>query len=88
MTVDRIRGRKAQERRQSLFEREPLCRVCSANGRVRLATIADHVIALTNGGPDDETNLQPLCDECSEAKTNVDLGRQPRPVIGDDGWPT
>ena len=84
MTVQRIRGRKSQVRRKALFDREPLCRNCLKQGRVRAATIADHVVALVNGGPDTEDNLQPLCQACSDAKTNQDLGRKPE--IGVDGW--
>ena len=85
MTVQRIRGRKSQERRKALLEREPLCRECVRQGRVRAAVIADHIIALVNGGPDTEDNLQPLCKPCSDEKTNDDLSR--KPVIGVDGWP-
>ena len=81
----RIRGRKSQARRKALLEREPLCRHCKAKGITRAATIADHIVALVNGGPDTEDNLQPLCRACSDAKTNDDLGR--KPAIGVDGWP-
>ena len=85
VTIKRIRGRALHERRQALFEREPLCRRCSDQGRVRAATKADHIVALVNGGSDTEDNLQPLCDDCHDAKTNDDLGRKPE--IGVDGWP-
>lgn len=55
--------------RSALFTREPLCRECKRNGRVSLATQRDHVKPLAEGGADDETNEQGLCDECHEAKS-------------------
>jgi 5-methylcytosine-specific restriction protein A len=38
-------------------------------GRVRVASIRDHIVPLAEGGRDDESNVQPLCEECSDAKT-------------------
>ena len=34
-----------------------------------MATIADHVIPLTQGGRDDESNLQGICVDCHRSKT-------------------
>lgn len=68
----------------------PLCVMCQAEGRVRLATEVDHIIALTNGGaedPHDDSNRQGLCGPCHEVKTNADLGYTPRIETGEDGWP-
>ena len=73
--VTRLRGRANQERRARLFAREPLCRACSAQGRVTAATIADHVIPLAEGGRDDDANLQPLCQLHSDQKTNQESTR-------------
>lgn len=87
MTIKRIRGLTNQQRRKRLFEREPLCRLCAAQGRVRVATIADHVVALVNGGADDETNLAPICADCHRQKTARDLGHRQRQATGADGWP-
>lgn len=67
----RIRGRKLQAMRARLFQREPWCRAC----KERLATIRDHVIPLSEGGKDDETNEQPLCQMCSDAKTQAEARR-------------
>lgn len=65
----------------------PLCVECKKAGRVTLATVPDHIVALTNGGEDSESNLQSLCDECHRIKTAQDLGHKIRPQIGLDGWP-
>lgn len=67
--VKRIRGRRLQQRRKALFDRDPLCARCRLQGRVTLATIRDHVVPLAEGGKDDETNEQGLCQSCSDAKT-------------------
>lgn len=67
--VPRIRGRRLQRIRQRLFDRSPLCVQCQKQGRTTIATIRDHVIPLAEGGVDDETNEQALCQMCSDVKT-------------------
>lgn len=71
----RIRGRKLQRMRDRLFDKQPLCVHCLQVGRTRVATIRDHVIPLAEGGRDDETNEQPLCQECSDIKTAAEALR-------------
>ena len=73
--VKRLRGRQLQARREALFAREPLCRRCRELGRVTVATIRDHVVPLAEGGRDDETNVQALCQECSDSKTREESKR-------------
>lgn len=72
---ERIRGTTLQRLRRQLFEREPLCRLCAALGRVTVATIRDHVVPLSEGGSDTEGNVQPLCQTCSDAKTRAESRR-------------
>lgn len=55
--------------RAALFSRDPLCAECRRLGFVRLATQRDHVVPLEEGGADDETNEQGLCDEHHDAKS-------------------
>jgi len=71
----RITGRKLQRKRQALFMRQPLCEGCEEQGRVRLATQRDHRIPLAEGGLDDESNEQALCDECHAAKSEAERRR-------------
>jgi len=85
--VKRIRGRALQALRDRLLSANPLCAMCKSRGLVTLATDLDHIVALTNGGGNDDENLQGLCAECHELKTLADLGRRPRMEIGEDGWP-
>ena len=68
--------------RQALFQRQPLCEICEQAGRVRLATQRDHRIPLAEGGQDDESNEQALCDECHEAKSLQERLRGQRRAAG------
>ena len=75
VAVPRLAGRANQARRQRVFARNPLCVRCLQQDRVSLATIADHIINLQEGGVDDETNLQGLCQACSDVKTHEEATR-------------
>ena len=61
----RIRGPQLQRLRMQLFADEPYCRLC----KVQLATIRDHITPLAEGGTDALENIQPLCQACSDTKT-------------------
>lgn len=88
MPTERKRGRAGVEQRKRRLANEPLCRHCLEVGRVRASTVPDHIVALANGGTDDDSNVQCLCDDCHDVKTRTDLGyRDRRPEIGVDGWP-
>lgn len=87
MVVERLRGRAAVEQRTRRLAAEPLCRKCKAKGIVRASTVPDHIIALVNGGTDEDDNIQCLCRWHHEAKTREDLGQKQRVGIGADGWP-
>ena len=65
----RIRGRQLQRLRARLFDEHPLCVLCRTRGRVVPATIRDHIVPLAEGGLDLESNVQALCQSCSDAKT-------------------
>lgn len=85
--VDRIRGRRGVEIRQSFLRANPLCVHCAGKGIVRAATQVDHIIPLHQGGTETSDNRQGLCNECHEVKTLRETGRTPKPTIGEDGWP-
>lgn len=55
--------------RASLFQREPLCVMCKALGLVELATQRDHIVSLEEGGADDESNEQGLCQPHHDEKS-------------------
>jgi 5-methylcytosine-specific restriction protein A len=71
----RITGRRLQAMRAELFARDPLCVHCRAAGRIRAATQRDHVTPLAEGGLDDESNTQGLCDDCHELKSQREAER-------------
>jgi 5-methylcytosine-specific restriction endonuclease McrA len=87
LSTQRLRGRAAVERRKRWLDLHPLCVECEKEGKTTAGTVPDHVVALVNGGPDTEENLQTLCDEHHRIKTAKDLGYRPKPTIGPDGWP-
>ncbi len=68
----RITGRKLQRMRAALFVRNPLCAECLKQGRVTEATQRDHIIPLFDGGADDESNEQGLCDVCHDVKSKAE----------------
>lgn len=83
----RISGRKLQRIRREHFRRNPLCVMCEAEGRVRLATELDHIVSLGKGGLDVPSNRQGLCFDHHRDKTNADMGYKQRVAIGLDGFP-
>lgn len=83
----RLRGRAGVAQRKRRLTAEPTCRICRGKGVIVAATRVDHILALVNGGTDDDSNVQSLCEPCHEAKTRVDLGQRQQVAIGLDGWP-
>jgi 5-methylcytosine-specific restriction protein A len=46
----------------------PLCAECERNGRTTAATVLDHIVPLRQGGPDEPSNWQSLCESCHNRK--------------------
>lgn len=97
VAVKRLSGAALRRARESLFSGEPLCRWCALEGRVTLATQRDHIIPLTQGGMEVESNVQPLCAAChalkSEAERKWGLSeeamrkpKQAEPELPRDDW--
>ena len=74
----RLNGRAGVERRARWLSEHPLCAHCLKRGRYTAAEQVDHVVALANGGEEDESNLQSLCRPCHIQKTADDTGYKPR----------
>lgn len=68
--------------RADLFKRKPLCEVCESEGRTTLATIRDHKTPLAEGGADDDTNEQSICEPCHALKTKAETARGVRRAWG------
>jgi len=73
--VERLRGRKLQQARTRLFQRQPLCEPCQQQGRLTVATLRDHRIPLAEGGTEDEANEQAICYRCHVEKTHAESRR-------------
>ncbi len=76
-------GRPWRRLRKRIFERDGYCcQVCYQAGRVTVVTlhgsltgICDHIKPKAEGGTDAESNLQTLCQSCSDAKTQAEAQR-------------
>lgn len=82
-------------RRRDLLDKEPLCRMCKALGRISMATVADHIkphrgnLEMFYHG-----ELQPLCKLChdsakqAEEKSGMLRGGDisGNPLSGDHHW--
>lgn len=69
----RTRGERWMKVRKAIFSRDlVLCQSCLAAGRYSVAEEIDHIIPLSQGGTDDESNLQALCKACHKAKTRLE----------------
>jgi len=71
----RVTGRRLQAMRARLFQESPLCVECELQGRVTLATQRDHITPLAEGGLDDDSNVQALCQTCHEVKSKAESKR-------------
>jgi 5-methylcytosine-specific restriction protein A len=86
--AERLRGRRAVTQRLRRLRAEPLCRDCAARGNIREATVPDHIVPLSHGGSDDDSNIRCLCSECHSRRTAEQFGLRWKVRIGPDGWPT
>jgi 5-methylcytosine-specific restriction endonuclease McrA len=59
--TERIRGSARVKRNARLSWDKPLCVMCEKEGKVSVVEEWDHIVPLSEGGADHETNLQGLC---------------------------
>lgn len=72
----RLTGRPWRRLRAEVLKRDNhLCRVCDEEGRLTIATEVDHVKPLAEGGTDDLQNLQAICAEHHQAKSQAEAKR-------------
>lgn len=68
--VERKRGYAGVLDRKRIRERDcGLCQQCLREGRTTVGYPVDHIIALADGGTDDDDNKETLCQPCHDAKS-------------------
>jgi len=75
----RARGRSWMARRYAWLAQHPECAEC---GRIDVTNQVDHIVPLCEGGADDESNMQTMCDEHHRAKTAEEAGRRAKVRAG------
>ena len=69
-------GSEWEKIRKVILSRDKgLCQSCLKQGKYRPARIVDHIVPKFEGGTDHESNLQSLCQSCSDAKTQAEAQR-------------
>lgn len=68
--VERKRGYAGVLDRKRIRARDcGLCQECKRQGRTTIGHPVDHIIALVDGGTDDDDNKETLCQPCHDAKS-------------------
>lgn len=93
--ADRSRGTRQErgydgewdKKRKRIFERDHyLCQEHKRNGILKLvgdkpfSAWCDHIVPKSEGGSDDDANLQTLCRSCHQDKTDAEKNRKGRAV--------
>lgn len=85
--TQRLRGRRGVEQRKRRLAAEPLCRDCMAKGIITASTVPDHIIPLSQNGPDTDDNIRCLCADCHTIRTREQFGQRQVSPVGTDGRP-
>ena len=85
----RLRGRAAVEQRKRRMARtHGYCERCEAKGLYGVkATVVDHIVPLTKGGPDTDENTRNLCDACHGDVGAEQFGHKRQGPFAKDGRP-
>ena len=83
--TQRLRGRRGVEQRKRRLAAEPLCRDCMAKGIITASTVPDHIIPLSQNGPDTDDNIRCLCADCHTIRTREQFGHVQVSPVGVDG---
>lgn len=61
MAIKRLRGSQAVKQRRRRLADHPVCVYCDREGITKATEELDHIIPLSQGGSDDDDNIQGLC---------------------------
>ena len=68
--VERKRGYAGVKDRERIRKRDcGLCQECKRNGKTTIGHPVDHIKPLCDGGSDDDSNKETLCQPCHDAKS-------------------
>ncbi len=68
--VERKRGSAGVKDRDAIKARDcGLCQRCQRAGKVTVGSVVDHIVPLWQGGSDEDSNKELLCDPCHDTKT-------------------
>ena len=82
------RHRRWKRIRLAQLAKEPLCRLCTASGKITIATIVDHVERhFGNADKFWGSELQSVCRPCHEGRKKFIESRGYDRAVGIDGWP-
>lgn len=74
-------GRPWRRKRDRVMRRDgKLCQTCKREGRLTLATEVDHILAVSQGGTDDDANLEAICGPHHLEKTQAEAAQARRKV--------
>lgn len=63
-------GRPWRRKREAVLKRDGnLCQPCNRSGKLQIAHEVDHIVPMSEGGSDDEANLEAICTGCHKVKT-------------------
>ena len=69
-TVERKRGSAGVRDRERIRARDcGLCQECKRQGRTTIGYPVDHIVPLADGGSDEDSNKETLCQPCHDAKS-------------------
>lgn len=69
-------GRPWRRLRERILQRDSyVCQACAREGRVQIAHEVDHIVNIAAGGTDDPGNLEAICRDCHQKKTQQEARR-------------
>lgn len=51
------------------------CQIGKRKGKIHTGNVVDHIVPKAEGGTDDDSNLQTVCDPCHREKTQAEANR-------------
>lgn len=77
LMVERLRGGAGVRDRAKVKARDcGLCQECRRQGRARPGAVVDHITPLWDGGSDEDSNKELICNPCHDAKTAREAGQR------------